>query len=168
MDLQDSQGDHHPTRALVLLPEGWPLLVVPRQCLMGTKHSCICAMWGRVTLCARTERVAAARTGLPWSKDTVNWGISGGIGRGAAPTEVQQLGGRWVLSCWGWREVQCFGLPLELLVSSSPRRAQSLEKHAVKASRVLRGSAWLGEVSSPSPGTLAHAVLQGVSSEKSM
>lgn len=71
----------------------------------------------------------------------MNWGISGGIGRGAAPTEVQQLGGSWVLSCWGWREVQCFGLPFELLVSSSPRRAQSLEKHAVKASRVLRGSA---------------------------
>lgn len=160
MDLQDSQGDHHPTRALVLLPEGWPLLVVPRQCLVGTKHSCICAMWGRVTLCARTEKVA-------WSKDWASLEQRhcelGGIGRGAAPTEVQQLGGSWVLSCWGWREVQCFGLPFELLVSSSPRRAQS-----VKASRVLRGSAWLGEVSSPSPGTLAHAVLQGVSSEKSM
>lgn len=58
MDLQDPQGDHHLTRALVLLPEGWPLPVVPCQCLVGTKHSCLCVIWGRSfqSFCVPGER----------------------------------------------------------------------------------------------------------------
>lgn len=73
MDLQDSQGDHHLTCALLLLPQGWPVLVVPCRCLVGTKHRGLCVMWGRSSqsLRARREKVATARSGLPWSKDAV-------------------------------------------------------------------------------------------------